>query len=67
MGPFKNPHELKGRIMKSLIALAATLAVLAVASGNLPWILFQIRKAQIHLIIESQASKWPKAMTLPSR
>ncbi|HXH74043.1 MAG TPA: hypothetical protein VNJ08_03715 [Bacteriovoracaceae bacterium] len=53
--------------MKSLIALAATMAVLAVGSGKLPWILFQVRKAQIHLIIESQASKWPKAMTLPSR
>ena len=53
--------------MKYLISIAATLAVFAVASGNLPWILFQARKAQIHLIIESQASKWPKAMTLPSK
>lgn len=53
--------------MKYLISIAATLAVLAVASGNLPWILFQVRKAQIHLIIDSQASKWPKAMILPSR
>ncbi len=53
--------------MKSLTALAATLALLAIASGNLPWILFQVRKAQIHLIIETQVSKWPKAMTLPSR
>lgn len=52
-------------IMKSLITFATTLAILAVASGNLPWILFQVRKAQIHLIIESQASKWPKAM-IPS-
>lgn len=53
--------------MKSLITVAATLAVLAVASGKLPWILFQVRKAQVNLIIESQASKWIKAMTLPSR
>ena len=53
--------------MKSLTAIAATLALLAAASGKLPWILFQVRKAQIHLIIESQASKWPKAITLPSR
>jgi len=44
--------------MKSLIAIAATLAVLAVASGKLPWILFQVRKAQIHLILETQASRW---------
>ncbi len=53
--------------MNSLIKIAASLALLAVASGNLPWILFQVRKAQIHLIIETQASKWPKAMTLPSK
>ena len=52
--------------MNSLIKIAVILAFGAVASGNLPWILFQVRKAQIHLIIESQASKWPKAMTLPS-
>ena len=42
--------------MKSLILTAATLAILAVATGNLPWLLFQVRKAQIHLIIDSQAS-----------
>lgn len=53
--------------MKSLIAIAATLAVLSVASGKLPWILFQVRKGQIHLILETQASRWPKAMTLPSK
>ena len=53
--------------MKSLTAIAVTLALLAVGSGKLPWILFQVRRAQIYLIIESQASKWPKAMTLPSR
>ncbi len=54
-------------LMKSLVTIASTLAILAVAYGNLPWILFQARKAQIHLIIDSQASKWPKAMTLPSQ
>lgn len=53
--------------MNSLIKIAVTLALAAVASGNLPKILFQVRKAQIQLIKESQASKWPKAMTLPSR
>lgn len=53
--------------MKSLIAIAGTLAVFAVGSGKLPWILFQVRKAQIHLLIESQASKWPKVMKLPKR
>ncbi|MCM0607269.1 MAG: hypothetical protein KA715_14365 [Xanthomonadaceae bacterium] len=53
--------------MNNLIKIAVALAFMAVASGNLPWILFQVRKAQIHLIVESQASKWPRAMTLPSR
>jgi hypothetical protein len=53
--------------MKNLIQLAVTLAIAAVASQNLPWILFQVRKAQTHLLIESQASKWPRAMLLPKR
>lgn len=47
--------------MEKLISLATTLAFLAVASGNLPWVLKQVRKAQIQLIMDSQASKWPKA------
>jgi hypothetical protein len=50
--------------MKSLIAIASTLAVLAVGSGKLPWILLQVRKAQVQLIIDSQASKWPKVKLL---
>lgn len=53
--------------MNSLIKIAVIFAFGAVASGNLPTLLNQVRKAQIHLIIDSQASKWPKAMTLPSR
>jgi hypothetical protein len=55
------------KIMNSLIKIAVTLAFAAVASGNLPKILTQVRKAQFQLIMESKASKWPKAMTLPSR
>jgi hypothetical protein len=46
--------------MNSLIKISAILAFAAVATGNLPWILYQVRKAQIQLIIDSQASKWPK-------
>ncbi len=53
--------------MGKLISIAVTLAFLTVASGHLPWIMFQVRKAQIQLISDSQASKWPKAMTLPNR
>lgn len=53
--------------MKTLVTIAAILAINAAASRNLPWILLQVRKAQIHLIIESQASKWPRAITLPEK
>lgn len=53
--------------MNDLIKISVILAFAAVASGNLPKILFQVRKAQIQLIQDSKASKWPKAMTLPSR
>jgi hypothetical protein len=52
--------------MGKLVSIATMLAFMAVASGNLPRILLQVRKAQIQLIKNSQASKWPKAMTLPS-
>jgi hypothetical protein len=66
---FENKRKINKleKLMKSLATIAAALAFFAVASGKLPWILFQVRKAQIHLIIESQASKWPKAMTLPNK
>lgn len=40
-------------------------AFAAVSSGNLPKILNQVRKAQFQLVMESKASKWPKAMILP--
>jgi hypothetical protein len=53
--------------MSSLIKIAMALAFLAVASGNLPLILRKVRITQAMLILESQASKWPKAMTLPKR
>lgn len=53
--------------MKSLTKIAVVLAFAAVASGNLPAIINQIRKAQLQLIQESKASKWPKAMRMPSR
>ncbi len=53
--------------MKNLIKISVILAFAAVASGNLTKILIQVRKAQIKLIQDSKASKWPKAMTLSSR
>lgn len=53
--------------MNSLIKIAVVLAFAAISSGNLPKILNQVRKAQFQLIQESKASKWPKAMRMPSK
>jgi hypothetical protein len=53
--------------MGKLISVAVTLAYLAAATGQLPKLIYKIRLAQFYLIKESQASKWPKAMILPSR
>ncbi len=53
--------------MNSLIKISLVLAFAAVASGNLPKIINQVRKAQLQLIMESKASNWPKAMRMPGR
>ena len=53
--------------MDKLIAIAVTLAVITVSTGNLPKVLHQVRLAQLHLIKESQASNWGQAMLLPNR
>lgn len=53
--------------MSDLIKIATILAFIAVGGGNLPKILNLVRKAQIQLVKDSQASKWPKALTLPSK
>lgn len=53
--------------MNSLIKIAVVLAFAAVSTGNFPKILNQVRKAQFQLIKESKPSKWPRAMTLPSK
>jgi hypothetical protein len=50
--------------MDNLIKISVVLAFLAVGSGNLPTVLKNIRKYQLILIKESQASKWPKPMLL---
>jgi ribonuclease D len=46
--------------MNSLTKIAATLALMAAVSGNLPRILSRVRLVQIKLIKESQASEWGK-------
>jgi len=53
--------------MNKLIAIAATLAVLTVSSGQLPKVLYKLRVAQLQLLKESQASNWGQAMLLPSK
>lgn len=51
--------------LNKLIAMAATLAVLAASTGHLPKIIYAVHMAQLHLIKDSQTSNWPKAMLLP--
>ncbi len=53
--------------MNNLIKISVSLAILTISSGQLPRVLKLVRIAQLELIKESQASKWGKAMTLPSR
>lgn len=50
-----------------LITIAATLAVLAVSTGQLPKVLREVKIAQLKLLKESQASKWGTPMLPPSR
>lgn len=51
--------------IEKLISIATTLAVLAVSTGQIPRILHTVRVAQLHLIQDSQASKWGRVMLLP--
>lgn len=53
--------------MNSLIKIAVAMAFSAVASGNPPTVIIQVRKAQFQLIQESKASKWQKAMRMSNR
>ena len=47
--------------MNNLIKIAVTLAFIAASTGQLPKIINEVRIAQLELLKESQASKWPKA------
>jgi hypothetical protein len=50
-----------------LISISAVLAVLTFSTGQLPKVLKTVGVAQLQLIKESQASKWGRAMLLPTR
>jgi hypothetical protein len=51
--------------LDKMISTIAVLACMAVATGRLPQIINFVHRAQIQLIQDSKASKWPKAMLLP--
>jgi len=53
--------------LSKLISISVTATFLAASTGQLPRLLKTVKIAQAKLILDSQASKWPKAMTLPSR
>ncbi|MDZ4661485.1 MAG: hypothetical protein SGJ18_07665 [Pseudomonadota bacterium] len=53
--------------LNKLIQAAAVLAIIAASTGQLPRIINYVHKAQIQLIQDSKASKWPKAMLLPTK
>jgi hypothetical protein len=44
--------------IKSLIQIAVTLAILVISAGRLPFILKEVRKAQLVLLEESKSSRW---------
>ncbi len=48
--------------MSSLVKVSVFLAFSASATGNLPKVLSEVRKAQVSLLKNSRASSWPKAM-----
>ncbi len=52
--------------LSKVISIAVTMAFLAASTGQLSRIIRAVQIAQIKLIKDSQASQWPKAMTLPS-
>lgn len=51
--------------LDKLFQAVAVIAIFAASTGQLPRIINYVHKAQIQLIQESKASKWPKAMLLP--
>ena len=60
------PKE-KNMGLDKLIQAVAVLAILAASTGQLPRVINFIHKAQVQLIQDSKASKWPKALLLPER
>ncbi|HLE11343.1 MAG TPA: hypothetical protein VI754_08855 [Bacteriovoracaceae bacterium] len=51
--------------MDKLIAIAATLAIITVSTGQLPKVIYKVQMAQLYLIKGSQASNWGRLPLLP--
>jgi hypothetical protein len=51
--------------IKQLIELAAALAFLAAATGQLPKAIHRVRIAELKLLKASQASSWGEPLLLP--
>ena len=50
--------------IEKLISMGAILAVMAASTGQLPKVIRAVHIAQLQLLKDSQASKWPKAALL---
>lgn len=50
--------------MERLIEAVAALVVIAASTGQLPYLIHEVRVAQAHLIQETKASKWGTPMLL---
>ena len=48
--------------MKSLIALASTLAIAAAGTGQLPKVVHQVRIAQLQILKQMQTKNWGTAI-----
>lgn len=55
-----------GHFMKSIIALASTLAIAAAGTGQLPKVVHQVRIAQLQILKQMQTKNWGTPWT-PSK
>jgi hypothetical protein len=52
-------------MLNKLIQAGLVVVLMAAAAGQLPRLMQTIRVAQLHLLKESQSSKWGRPMLLP--
>ena len=50
--------------LEKLISATAALVILAASTGQLPKLIYAVRKAQVQLIQETKASNWGMPMLL---